>query len=168
MWMTLLWIAGGIVGLLVLGLIAMYVQGKLSRRRLRREWREQDARMSDAERAAASAERRRSRLMLQLGHGGTGAMLALRECTARDTGILLSAFSLGDWQTRELVMAALGNLCRDNKPGEDYDPAEMVSALRSIRALCSADSTGGSHRDACLDHARMLLDRPELQAAQSA
>jgi hypothetical protein len=167
MWGTVLWIVAGVVALLVLGLIVLYVDGRLRDRKLRREWREQDARMSDAERAAASAERRRSRLMFQLSHGGTGAMLAVRECSARDIGILLSAFSLGDWQTRELVMAAFGNICRDNMPGDDYDAAEMVSALRSIRALCSADSSGGSYRDNCLDHARMLLERPELQAAQA-
>ena len=119
--------------------------------------------MSDEERAAASAEARRSRLTFQLSHGGTGAMMAISECSARDLDVLLSAFSLGDWQTRELVMAAFGNICRDNKPGEDYDTAEMVSALRSIRALCSADSTGGSYRQNCLDQARMLLGREELQ-----
>jgi hypothetical protein len=164
---TVLWIVGGIVAVLVVGFfLLMFVDEWLTKRRRRnsmREWEEQAAKMSDAERAAAAAEARRSRLTMQLNHGGTAAMMAIRECYGRDIPILLSAFSLGDWQTRELVMAALGNICRDNKAGEDYEAAEMVSALRSIEALCSADSTGGSYRQNCLDHARMLLGREELQ-----
>ena len=34
---------------------------------------------------------------------------------------LLGAFSLGDWETRELVAAVLGKICRDSTAGFDYD-----------------------------------------------
>lgn len=166
---TVLWIIGGIVAVLVIGFFALLLGDEwLTKRRRRkslRQWEEQAAKMSDVERTAAAAEARRSRLTMQLNHGGTAAMMAIRECSVRDIPILLSAFSLGDWQTRELAMAAFGNICRDNRPGDDYDAAEMLSALRSIKALCSADSTGGSYRRNCLDQAQMLLDRDDLNRA---
>lgn len=85
-----------------------------------------------------------------------------------DVAGLLRAFSLGNWETRELVAAAFGNVCRDSKPDVDYDRREMVAALRSIVDLCSADATGDTYRQNCLDHARMLLNRPEFSQPQPA
>ncbi|MCJ7565433.1 MAG: hypothetical protein MUP52_12715 [Candidatus Aminicenantes bacterium] len=77
---------------------------------------------------------------------------------ANDIAGLLRAFSLSaNWETRELLVVALGIICRDARQGRDYSGDEMVNALRSIVELCTAESSGGTYRTNCIEHAQMLL-----------
>jgi hypothetical protein len=170
---TVMWIVGGLVGILILGVLGLLFwdyltgpYGPIFEWKSKRDARRQVERMSPEERAAAAAEARHRRITMQLNTGGLAATMAIKELSdsSNVTG-LLSAFSLGDWQTRELVVAALGNICRDSSPDGGYDASEMTAALQSIRALCKADSTGGTYRQNCIDHAQMLLNRPELQSS---
>ena len=69
---------------------------------------------------------------------------------------LLQAFKqpLTDWEVREVIVAALGNICRDGQPGKDYQQAEMVAALNSIIAQCKTlplKESDGTYKDDCIE-----------------
>lgn len=72
---------------------------------------------------------------------------------------LLTAFSLGDWPTRELVAVAFSVIKRDFREGTDYRRAEMIAAVKAMRSLCVADASGGSYRENCLSQTTSLLQQ---------
>ena len=75
---------------------------------------------------------------------------------------LVQAFGrpFNDWDSRELIVAALGNICRDAREGTDYQRSEMVAGLQSIITQCKKYAeTNGSNTftESCTEHAEMLL-----------
>ena len=81
----------------------------------------------------------------------------IRAC---DVKRLSEAFQqAANWDAREWVVVALGNICRDSKADVDYDKSEMIKTLEDIIQVCKAETTGGTYRTACLENAQMLLGK---------
>lgn len=167
-----IYIVAALVGIAVLGFLGIILwdylngpYGPIFAWKSRREAERSVASMSKEELAAGSKERKRNILQMQLGVGGIASMMAITELTrASDVEGLLHAFNhSGSWETRELVIVALGNVCRDAKADVDYDRDEMGAALGAITDLCNGETSGGTYRTNCLDHARMLLKRYDPQ-----
>lgn len=138
-----LWVLVGVIGLVLLAVLWAIIQDRLEIRRLMKD----PDFMQGIDTMVARAQARPEIAELVRANNISG---------------LLRAFSLADgWETRERVMVALGNVCRDAKVGTDYERSEMVSTLRSIIELCKAETSGGSYRENCIDHAQMLLKRFE-------
>lgn len=153
-----LWILVGVVGVVVLIPLFIFlggvIQDRLENRRLMKDPVYMQSFDSMIARTLAGAQRATGS-----GHRSTHAGIP-ELIRANSISGLLREFSLADsWETRELVVVALGNVCRDAKQGTDYERPEMVAALQSIIELCKAESSGGSYRENCIAHAQMLLKR---------
>lgn len=165
---TWAWIVAAVLAIPVLGLLGIFVWDYLNRPgglvfdwRTSRKVKREIAGMSDEELAAAASEARSRKAQWLAARGGSASMMGIAELTqTSDVRALIDVFSRSDsWQIRELVTVALGNICRDSRVNVDYRGTVMLSALRSVIDLCNAETSGGSYRTNCLDHARMLLQR---------
>jgi hypothetical protein len=153
-----LWILVGIVILILFAVLWLVVMDRLEIRRLMKDPVYQQG--LDAMIASTKAETQ-GRSVRTKGPGSRSMHAGIPELVrANNVSGLLRLFSLADgWETRESVVVALGNVCRDANEGTDYEGPEMVSALQSIIELCKAESSGGSYRENCIDHSEMLLKR---------
>jgi hypothetical protein len=75
-----------------------------------------------------------------------------------DAAGLGQAFSrAADWDSRETIVVAFGNLMAEHPVLSDGARAELKEALESVVALCRAEQGGGSYRENCLNTAQRLL-----------
>ena len=103
--------------------------------------------------------------MMALQPGETATMMGIAELIRySDILGLRSVFNLaGTWQKRELVIVALGNLYRDSPQMNESQQAVLMSALKDIVELCKAETSGGTYRQNCLEHAQLLINRLKMK-----
>lgn len=164
-WIWVLIVLGGLVVLLVAVVILDPFWYQFKQRRSMKQYRRELDKMTPAEREAQSQldEYRRSERAagMAVSADPTLRMMGIADLVSRgDIAGLRQAFSYAQsWETRELVVVAFMNLFRDSPEIVQAKRAIVLGALNDILELSRAESSGGTHRNNCIDQAQSLADR---------